>query len=54
MVLMFGTFCPQTINHVHVDCMTNLKIPKGYSESVNQTTQWPTEKVQTPIYKAYI
>jgi len=34
----------------------SLKIPKGYSESVNrrrQKTQWPTEKGQTTIYKTY-
>ena len=28
-VSAFETFCPQTFNHVHVDCMKSLKIPKG-------------------------
>jgi hypothetical protein len=29
----------------------SLKIPKGLSESVNQATPWPKEKVQKTIYK---
>ena len=37
--------------HMH---MTSLKIPKGYSKTVNQsrqTIQWPKERRRTMIYK---
>jgi len=48
----------QAINgtNIYID-KKSLKIPKGYSESVNprrtETTQWPKEKGQTTIYKTY-